>query len=770
MSPGYMHNDNFSEHINCIRSILVKTLSSENVSKSDVLKVKRFDKNYGNNKTTVKHVVDKEARLRGLKERQNEERQKKLEELRAQALAAQRFKEQKEFERRRRLEDMRVKDDQRRHLVEERKKAINEAERDRLESILRRNQERDARIEAKKRNERSSIVFAFGSSTPRMLDPTDVTVSFWGHRRATSTQNITISSSGSSLTRRQSERDLDASSKKRATSAGGLERAAEGLISPTTPAGCASGYIGRRRTDLVPTIPSRDSSFHSSTSRKSLNHSPASSRPSSAMSQQSTNSVTSSVNVRHRLSTTPRRPRPASIAITGVTHDKNSIDKGEHKPPLPKTRKPLSKTNTSEKIEKTKTKPAKSPAEESAPKITAEQKKEDKTEKKQEVGPQKVQPLPQRVEASPPEKELDVSQVQTKEPSPPPLIATQDIEAPKSQVIESTAQHQEDRKVTTTEQLSPQQDNIIQNFIDSERKAAEQIVGVQKTDENSAIVSNNEKHEEKDETKDVKQDNSDTISSEMTTSISKPRITTEEEAKAALAERRRLIREEAERQAELERQRIEAEQKAEFERQQREEEQARLLAEMQRQSEQERLQEAIREAQRREEEERLRREEEARQKILKEEADKKAKEEAERQKAELQKKLENEEKEREERRKRVEMIMSRTRGKNNANLPSQNSQDKTKPENKQVTEEDKLNEDNKVNENKLNGSQQENGTNDTSTKNGKDMGIVDNIIPDDSLKNANTTVTDTLNSDSINSNSAWQPTQQYGNLLYNNNS
>ncbi|XP_030746287.1 MAP7 domain-containing protein 1-like isoform X3 [Sitophilus oryzae] len=820
---------------------------------------------------SYEHDVDKEARLRGLKERQNEERQKKLEELRAQALAAQRFKEQKEFERRRRLEDMRVKDDQRRHLVEERKKAINEAERDRLESILRRNQERDARIEAKKRNERSSIVFAFGSSTPRMLDPTDVTVSFWGHRRATSTQNITISSSGSSLTRRQSERDLDASSKKRATSAGGLERAAEGLISPTTPAGCASGYIGRRRTDLVPTIPSRDSSFHSSTSRKSLNHSPgraysmsrldqlakprkpvlpalnesnmapkssvtrsmshlahvgtklsprkplsktdsrsmhhlspdaahppiapprvnratqlrqqklllaqqsssaseASSRPSSAMSQQSTNSVTSSVNVRHRLSTTPRRPRPASIAITGVTHDKNSIDKGEHKPPLPKTRKPLSKTNTSEKIEKTKTKPAKSPAEESAPKITAEQKKEDKTEKKQEVGPQKVQPLPQRVEASPPEKELDVSQVQTKEPSPPPLIATQDIEAPKSQVIESTAQHQEDRKVTTTEQLSPQQDNIIQNFIDSERKAAEQIVGVQKTDENSAIVSNNEKHEEKDETKDVKQDNSDTISSEMTTSISKPRITTEEEAKAALAERRRLIREEAERQAELERQRIEAEQKAEFERQQREEEQARLLAEMQRQSEQERLQEAIREAQRREEEERLRREEEARQKILKEEADKKAKEEAERQKAELQKKLENEEKEREERRKRVEMIMSRTRGKNNANLPSQNSQDKTKPENKQVTEEDKLNEDNKVNENKLNGSQQENGTNDTSTKNGKDMGIVDNIIPDDSLKNANTTVTDTLNSDSINSNSAWQPTQQYGNLLYNNNS
>lgn len=91
------------------------------------------------------------------------------------------------------------------------------------------------------------------------------------------------------------------------------------------------------------------------------------------------------------------------------------------------------------------------------------------------------------------------------------------------------------------------------------------------------------------EAKELKPDSNE--SSEMTTSVSKPRITTEEEAKAALAERRRLIREEAERQAELERQRVEAEQQAEYERQLKEEEQARLLAEMQRHAEQERLQE-----------------------------------------------------------------------------------------------------------------------------------------------------------------------------------
>lgn len=165
-------------------------------------------------------------RLKNLKERQNEERQKKLEEMKAQALAAQRFKEQKEYERRQRLEELRGKEDVRRQQVEERKRAIAQADQDRLESILKRNQEREARIEAKKRNERSNIVFAFGSSTPRMLDPTDMTASFWGTRRATSIQNITSIPSGQ-LTRRQSERDLDSGSKKRATSASGLERSGE---------------------------------------------------------------------------------------------------------------------------------------------------------------------------------------------------------------------------------------------------------------------------------------------------------------------------------------------------------------------------------------------------------------------------------------------------------------------------------------------------------------------------------------------------------------
>lgn len=52
--------------------------------------------------------------------------------------------------------------------------------------------------------------------------------------------------------------------------------------------------------------------------------------------------------------------------------------------------------------------------------------------------------------------------------------------------------------------------------------------------------------------------------------------------------------------------------------------------------------------------------------LLKEETERRQKEEAERLKAEMQERLKNEEKEREVRRKRVEAIMLRTRGKTSA--------------------------------------------------------------------------------------------------------
>lgn len=89
----------------------------------------------------------------------------------------------------------------------------------------------------------------------------------------------------------------------------------------------------------------------------------------------------------------------------------------------------------------------------------------------------------------------------------------------------------------------------------------------------------------------------DILSSSM---IAKNKINTEEEAKAALAERRRIAREEAERLAEIERKRVEMEQLAELKRMEEEAEQQRKfeeeairLAEEQRKAEEERLRQAI---------------------------------------------------------------------------------------------------------------------------------------------------------------------------------
>ncbi|XP_054733980.1 uncharacterized abhydrolase domain-containing protein DDB_G0269086 isoform X6 [Anastrepha obliqua] len=213
---------------------------------------------------------DRDEKLKLARERQNEERQRKIEELKAQAEAAQRYREQKEEERRRRIEEIRQRDTEKRHQVEERKRAITEAEKERREYILRKNQERESRLETKK-GPRSTVAFAFGSSTPRLLEPDFGLVSpstYLGHRRSTSITNVT----GASLSRRSSERELtDSGAKKRATSAGGTDRHEDDSVdSHATQIVFRS--VARRKTDLMPTIPSpRDGHYGS---RSSLSHTP----------------------------------------------------------------------------------------------------------------------------------------------------------------------------------------------------------------------------------------------------------------------------------------------------------------------------------------------------------------------------------------------------------------------------------------------------------------------------------------------------------------
>lgn len=136
---------------------------------------------------------------------------------------------------------------------------------------------------------------------------------------------------------------------------------------------------------------------------------------------------------------------------------------------------------------------------------------------------------------------------------------------------------------------------------------------------------------------------------------------TEEEYKAALAEKRRQAREAKERELELERQR----QLEEEEQERKEEEEYLKMMEDQRKAEEDRLKKAIEEADRNREEEAKRREEEEKQR-----------EEAERieqqKRLEAEVRLKKEEEERQARKSRVAAIMARTRGKGGSNTPTKN--------------------------------------------------------------------------------------------------
>ncbi|XP_014251423.1 ensconsin-like isoform X21 [Cimex lectularius] len=568
--------------------------------------------------------VDREERLRLLREKQNDERQRKLEELKQQALAAQKFREQKEEERRRRMEELRMRDTDRRHQVEERKRQIWEAERDRREAILRKNQEREARIESKRKNERSQIVFAFGSSTPRMLEPGE-TSPYWATRRATSTTNVmtlSLSATPGPLTRRSSERELDGS-KKRATSAGGIERKPQ---------------HGVRSGELTPSRPQSSMSQHSITSNLS----------------------SASASLRNRSAMTPRRPRPVSIAVTGVTSDK-SLDRikspgvgGTDKPPIPKvhsSKKPLtSKVETPPKKMSEKPKSTKSSAS-TTPKST--------TPLQSPIVEVEGTHMPTTLTSSTLSEQL----VKVEDNKTEVITNTKEVveTETKAELIELKKNDNEEKvqqaHSTQPEPQAPSQPEVVsvpQDLVKQPPKEAEKA-----------------------------SENNDLAEADMTASMNaKVRITTEEAAKAALAERRRQAREQAEREAELERQRLEAERLAEEERLRKEEEEQKRMEEEQlrlleeaRKAEELRLQQAIEEARKRDEEEKKRKEEELKLKLEKEEADKKAKEEAEKLRIEMELRLKKEEEDRQARRKRVEAIMLRTRGKGSMTSNTASSKD-----------------------------------------------------------------------------------------------
>jgi len=155
--------------------------------------------------------------VRRIRDAQEEERRRKLEELKQHAQQAQKFREQQEEMRRRHIDELRSKDMDRRAQVEERRRDIEKSEQERREAILARNKERESRLETQRRSSRGNIEFAFGSSAPRLVEPrVDSASGYWGSR------------SGQGYDKQSQEREPTDLRSKRTASAQGLDRSNEG--------------------------------------------------------------------------------------------------------------------------------------------------------------------------------------------------------------------------------------------------------------------------------------------------------------------------------------------------------------------------------------------------------------------------------------------------------------------------------------------------------------------------------------------------------------
>ncbi|XP_069183170.1 ensconsin isoform X35 [Procambarus clarkii] len=614
---------------------------------------------------------DREERLRQLRERQQLEKQQKLEELKEQAAAAQRFREQQENERRRRLEEMRLRDADRRSQVEERKRIIQQAEQDRREAVIRKNAEREHRLESKRRNERSNIVFAFGSSTPRMLDPKDnsTNASYWSSRRATSTTNVHLVDA--SITRRASEcSDMDLS-RKRATSAQSLDRKPEGedLMTRSMTAAIPAS-AARRRTDLIPAMPSlRDSTGANRSSPRhrspvSVGATPSTTKPLRAKSAGSDRS-TPATPARTPVKTSTPKKTPSQVKAESAA--KKAIEKSKTTPkskPSPKT-------------------PLQSPAVEnkSLPGVK-EDKKKAKEDKNLEIKSDELNDITEdsnineSVGETPPREKMngadlqleavvaDVQvqpekdagakiehpsedlQAQDKSPVAAPVSETKQLIEDSVKSVEPSIKEKEVLEVSADTPSIPVEDK---NVVD---ESPDKVLPEENL--SSSVI-------EESLDKPVEDNSGDQDKTLAQKAAEKPvtGYATEEEYKAALAEKRRLAREAKERELELERQR----QLEEEERERKEEEEFLKMIAEQKKAEEERLRKAIEEADRNRIEEAKRKEEEEKQR-----------EEAERlenqKRLETEERLRREEEERQARKSRVAAIMARTRGKGGSNTPT----------------------------------------------------------------------------------------------------
>jgi len=639
---------------------------------------------------------DREEKVRRIREQQEDERKRKLEELKAHAQNAQKFREQQEGERRKHIDELRSKDMDRRQQVEERRRDIERSEQERREAILQRNKDREGRLETQRRSSRGNIEFAFGSSAPRLIEPrVDSASGYWGSRRSTSSNNVGSHSGVQSYDRRSQERDQTDFKSKRTASAQGLDRSTEGeengLIGGAPP---ISAH--RRRTDLVPTIVMRREDHtpgSSSTPRRSpglSRENSSSSRPGSALSTSGRGSVGGAQVGGVRLrpgSSGGRRPRPMSIATTGMTA---SMYEERQRPATAVSHVPRQKSSGTPKPDRMKR----------ARSVTSDAGGIDddnrSTTSSQSVGPArtpgrrtpsqvKAEAAARKAKASPNVQTTGRPQVSTPKSSlgakkengqrratgekggqastsPSPAVSQDNMEGATGGAESNTTRQSTPDILKDNNKKSPSEpkedEGAVKNQEEQSQINSEEGVNQEPTQKPEIAKEQLNQDEEKEQAAEPEEEelpNNEEVKE-------KKIITSEEEAKARIAEKRREMKEQKEREAEAERKRLEEEARLEEEQRRKEEEEMRQmerLAEEGRQAEEERIQKAIQE---KEEEERRQKEEEEKLRKEKEETEKKMKEEAEKREAELQEKLKKEEEERLARKKRIEEIMARTRG------------------------------------------------------------------------------------------------------------
>merc|ERR1719362_1676024 len=605
---------------------------------------------------------EREERVRRIRDAQEEERRRKLEELKQHAQQAQKFREQQEEVRRRHIDELRSKDMDRRMAVEERRRDIEKSEQGRREAILARNKERESRLETQRRSSRGNIEFAFGSSAPRLVEPrVDSASGYWGSR------------SGQPQSQEREPTDLRS---KRTASAQGLDRSNEGDENGLTSVGTPN-TAHRRRTDLVPTLTMRreDNPSGSATPRRSpglSRENSSSSRPGSALSASHRNTV-GGVRLRPG-SAGGRRQRPLSIATTGMTasmyeerqrptptstpsHTRSGKGAGTPKPDrLKRARSVTSDTGgLDDDNRSTASSQSVGPSRTPNRRTPSQVKAEAAARKAKTPVPAAARPQPSTPKSSlGGRKEAAEKKEETKSRKTPSPAVSQDLgEAAgggEATGRQSTPDILRDNN-TKRPQTELEQEKAEQAQKEEEKEALKEASPLPVPKETTPEVASKEGSQEVEEVPNNEEVREKKI------------ITSEEEAKARIAEKRREMKEQKEREAEAERLRLEEERRLEEEQRRKEEEemkQMERLAEEGRRAEEERIQKAIQE---REEEERKAKEEEERLKKEKEETEKKTKEEAEKREAELQEKLKKEEEERLARKKRIEEIMARTRGK-----------------------------------------------------------------------------------------------------------